>query len=139
MGLHRLRILMKRLRYTCEFFREAFPGPDPDHGPPIGSYIKALVRFQDCLGEHQDAMVAMARIETLAHELVTGGSLPVEALLDLGAFIQVQREIARERRGKLAKLWADFDRKAVRSLLPAAAPRRDEPGRRRETSMGEPS
>jgi CHAD domain-containing protein len=133
-SLHRLRILMKRLRYTCEFFREAFPGPDPDQPPPLAGYIKALVRFQDCLGEHQDAMVAMARIDSLARELVAGGSLPVEALLDLGAFIQVQREIARERRGKLAKLWSEFDRPGVRRLLPGEASKEMTPSGRSETS-----
>ena len=67
--LHRLRILFKRLRYACEFFSEAFL--DPVSGAdPLADYIRAMTRFQDCLGEHQDAVMAMARIQGLATEAV---------------------------------------------------------------------
>jgi CHAD domain-containing protein len=114
--LHRLRILFKRLRYACEFFREAFV--DPVSGAdPLAEYIQAMVRFQDCLGEHQDAVMAMARIQELAKELVQRGALAPERVLDLGALIQVQREIVRDRRGRLAKLWSRFDRRSVRKRL----------------------
>ena len=114
--LHRLRILFKRLRYACEFFREAFA--DPVSGSdPLSNYIQAMVRFQDCLGEYQDAVTAMARIQGLAKEAVESGALFPERLLDLGALIQVQREIARDRRGRLAKLWSRFDRRSVRTRL----------------------
>ena len=116
--LHRLRILFKRLRYASEFFREAFA--DPASGrDPLADYIEAMVRFQDCLGEHQDAVVAMTRIQNLATDMVQRGGLAPERLLDLGGLIQVQREIARERRGRLAKLWARFDRPSVRKRLAA--------------------
>ena len=116
--LHRLRILFKRLRYACEFFREAFT--DPASGSnPLADYIQAMVRFQDCLGEHQDAVVAMVRIQELVTEMVERGALAPERLLDLGGLIQVQREIARDRRGRLAKLWAKFDRRSVRRRLAA--------------------
>jgi CHAD domain-containing protein len=116
--LHRLRILFKRLRYTCEFFREAFA--DPASGAdPLREYIEAMVQFQDCLGEHQDAVIAMARIRGLGQDLVSHGGLAPEQLLDLGGLIQVQREIARDRRGRLAKLWARFDRRSVRKRLEA--------------------
>jgi len=116
--LHRLRILFKRLRYACEFFREAFtdPGSDSD---PLADYILAMVRFQDCLGEHQDAVVAMARIQELAKDMVERGALAPERLLDLGSLIQVQREIVRDRRSRLGKLWAQFDRRSVRRRLAA--------------------
>lgn len=114
--LHRLRILVKRLRYACEFFQEAFV--DPISGAdPLSGYIEALVKFQDCLGEHQDAVTAMVRIRALAEEAIQRGTLAPERLLELGALIQVQREIARDRRGRLAKLWSRFDRRSVRSRL----------------------
>jgi CHAD domain-containing protein len=116
--LHRLRILFKRLRYASEFFREAFADPASDTDP-LADYIQAMVRFQDCLGEHQDAVVAMARIQELVTEMVERGALAPERLLDLGGLIQVQREIARDRRGRLAKLWAKFDRRSVRRRLAA--------------------
>lgn len=114
--LHRLRILCKRLRYTCEFFREAFC--DPTSGKDaLADYIRAMVRFQDCLGEHQDAVVAMARIQDLANDMVRRGASSPDQLLNLGGLIQVQREIARKRRGRLRKLWARFDRRSVRESL----------------------
>ncbi len=114
--LHRLRILFKRLRYACEFFRDAFA--DPVSGSdPLADYLRTMVRFQDCLGEHQDAVTAMARIQDLAREAVQHGTLAPEQLLDLGSLIQVQREIARDRRGRLARLWSRFDRRSVRRPL----------------------
>ena len=114
--LHRLRILFKRLRYTCEFFREAFC--DPISGEDaLADYVRAMVRFQDCLGEHQDAVVAMARIQDLAKDMVRRGALSPDQLLNLGGLIQVQREIAQDRRRRLRKLWARFDRRSVRRRL----------------------
>jgi CHAD domain-containing protein len=116
--LHRLRILFKRLRYTCEFFREAFAGPTSDQDP-LASYIEAMVRFQDCLGEHQDAVVAIGRIQELANDMVLGGTLSPHQLLNLGSLIQMQREIAKDRRDRLAKLWTRFDKRSVRKRLAA--------------------
>ena len=116
--LHRLRILCKRLRYACEFFREAFG--DPASGAdPLADYIRTMVRFQDCLGEHQDAVTAIGRIQDLANEMVQHEQVGPEALLQLGGLIQVQRDIARKRRGRLIKLWARFDRRSVRKHLKA--------------------
>ena len=109
-ALHRLRILFKRLRYASEFFAPAMGGR-------LDPLIRAMVKFQDCLGEHQDAAVAAQKIDTLAREMAAGGSLPVEALLDLGSLIQVQREIAMDRRARLADLWRKFDRASVRRCL----------------------
>ncbi len=134
--LHRLRILCKRLRYTCEFFREAFVQPATGEDP-LADYIEAMVRFQDCLGAHQDAVVAMGRIQDLATNMVQRGGLPPERLLDLGGLIQVQREIAHERRGRLAKLWSRFDRRSVRKRLAALeveAPRAPKAGETSESA-----
>jgi CHAD domain-containing protein len=116
--LHRLRILFKRLRYTCEFFWEAFLNPAADTNP-LADYIAAMVRFQDCLGEYQDAVVAIRRIQDLANDMVQRAEVAAERFLDLGALIQVQREIEHDRRGRLAKLWARFDRPSVRKRLAA--------------------
>lgn len=116
--LHRLRILFKRLRYTCEFFREAFV--DPTSGKDLlADYVQAMVRFQDCLGAHQDAVVAMARIQELATDMVRRGALAPDRLMDMGGLLQVQREIARKRRGRLRKLWARFDKASMRKYVRA--------------------
>jgi CHAD domain-containing protein len=126
--LHRLRILCKRLRYACEFFREAFG--DPASGAdPLADYIRTMVRFQDCLGEHQDAVTAIGRIQDLAKEMVQHEQVGPEALLQLGGLIQVQRDIARKRRGRLVKLWARFDRRSVRKQLGALKATPPTPGR----------
>lgn len=113
-ALHRLRILFKRLRYASEFFAPAM-------GKRLEPLLLAMAKFQDCLGEHQDAVVAAARVEGLAREMAARGDLPLEALLDLGGLIQVQREIARERRERLAGLWKKFDRGSVRRCLAGEA------------------
>jgi CHAD domain-containing protein len=52
---HRLRIDVKRLRYTLEFFREALE-------PEAGEAIEALKVLQDYFGDLQDAVVASAHI-----------------------------------------------------------------------------
>jgi CHAD domain-containing protein len=119
--LHRLRILFKRLRYASEFFREAFDDLEP--------FIRAMVRFQDCLGEHQDAVVAMGRIRSLAAESADQGKIPPEALLDLGALLQVQREIAADRRLGLQALWEKFDRPSVRRIPKALGAKAGTEGR----------
>jgi CHAD domain-containing protein len=120
--LHRLRILCKRLRYACEFFREAFA--DPASGKdPVADFIESMVRFQDCLGEHQDAVVAIGRIQELADAMVQRGALSPARLLDLGSLIQVQREIANQRRDLLLTLWRRFDKRSVRNHLTELEPR----------------
>jgi CHAD domain-containing protein len=120
-ALHRLRILFKRLRYACEFFAPAI-------GKRLDPLLEAMAKFQDCLGEHQDAVVAAARVDLLAREMAARGDLPLQALLDLGGLIQVQREIASERRARLAGLWKKFDRGSVRRALGPGAGTKEERG-----------
>ncbi len=55
---HRLRIALKKLRYTAEFFAPLYPQD------AVGPFIKRLSQMQDILGLLQD--VAVAR-NTLAH------------------------------------------------------------------------
>jgi hypothetical protein len=96
-----------------------------------------MTRFQDCLGEHQDAVTAMARIQGLAAAAVRRSALAPERFLELGALIQVQREIARDRRARLARLWSRFDRRSVRPCLGGlggAAPQNASAGDRSATA-----
>ncbi len=55
---HRLRIRCKALRYAIEPHRELY-------GKPAKRMIRALVRLQDLLGEHQDAEVGIERLHAL--------------------------------------------------------------------------
>lgn len=49
--LHRLRIHLKKLRYTCEFFTPLFP---------LKACIDSTKEVQDILGEHQDAITGIS-------------------------------------------------------------------------------
>jgi CHAD domain-containing protein len=95
--LHELRILFKGLRYTCEFFIELLTEDER-------KLIRALVELQDCLGEHQDAVVAQAELEALIARRVAARAGAVE-LLALGGLVQVQRERRAERRAAFDALW----------------------------------
>ena len=55
---HRLRIDVKRLRYTLEFFRSVL-------GPEAGDAIEVLKKLQDTFGDLQDAVVAANHLQTL--------------------------------------------------------------------------
>ena len=57
-GLHSLRIEVKRLRYTLEFFV-------PFAGEWADGVVASLVQFQDKLGAHQDAVVAAEHLRAL--------------------------------------------------------------------------
>jgi len=95
--LHRIRILFKRLRYMCEFFR-------PLLGDDGAALIEAFVGFQDCLGLHQDAATALRMLSGLLAE--TPPDLRSEEfLLSVGAMLQVQRDIQRAQRERFARRW----------------------------------
>jgi len=96
--LHRVRILFKRLRYTCEFFR-FLPGAD------LGSLIGAFVAYQDCLGLHQDAATAVRLLTEMLGE-VPAEDRSEELLLSMGAMLQVQRDIQRTQRQKFCRKWS---------------------------------
>jgi CHAD domain-containing protein len=95
--LHRVRILFKRLRYMCEFFR-------PLLGNDAGSLIGAFVGYQDCLGLHQDATTALTMLSE-AREDVPHGERSEGFLLSMGAMLQVQRDIQSAQREIFARRW----------------------------------
>jgi CHAD domain-containing protein len=94
--LHALRILFKRLRYTCEFFRPLF-------SREIGGLIGTCVAYQDCLGALQNSAVALALLQGIAEESSSEASPGF--LLALGALIQLQRDLRRAQRGEFLGLW----------------------------------
>ncbi|MEZ5597608.1 MAG: CHAD domain-containing protein [Pseudomonadales bacterium] len=88
--LHRLRILVKHLRYALEIFAPALEGR-------ALRLAATLRRLQDRLGAHQDACVAVARTGQLAQQVPMGPH--ARELLVLLGRMQRQREIdARELR-----------------------------------------
>lgn len=96
--LHALRIDLKRLRYTLEFFREPLSAenraaPDPKE------LIAPLVTLQDCLGGMQDAVVAQhALTEIITRELqsaVAGDEFAFRSVLRYHAYLHSQIESLR--------------------------------------------
>ncbi|MGH3431991.1 MAG: CHAD domain-containing protein [Thermocrispum sp.] len=61
--LHALRIRGKRLRYAAE---TAKPAADKARRRQLAALVTACKKLQDTLGEHQDAVVAAAKIRELA-------------------------------------------------------------------------
>jgi len=72
-GLHRLRLISKRLRYTLELFRPCYP-------PALEERIAALKSVQELLGDINDAVVTAHLIEEM-----TGSARMKAYLEDLAA------------------------------------------------------
>jgi CHAD domain-containing protein len=99
--MHRVRIAAKRARYALEFFAPALP-LEARRG------VRRLVRLQDTLGAHHDAVVAVARIEALAQAVQRAGA-SLEILLALGglrrAALERQRAQHAEFVARAPRLW----------------------------------
>ena len=80
--LHVLRKRCRRLRYALEFVAPLYPGA-------TDGLVKRLVRLQDLLGGHQDAVVAIGRLHDLA---VTSDNLPRETVFAMGRLAERRRE-----------------------------------------------
>lgn len=109
--LHAIRIAGKRARYALEFFAELLDGD-------LRVHLKELVALQDCLGAHQDAVVAMARLGDLARRSAAAGAPPVE-LATIAALLRLEREAMAARRREFAELGPrlfDLARSIARSL-----------------------
>jgi len=104
--LHDLRILCKRLRYTCEFFRDLY-------GKGMRRFVKSVVELQDLLGAHQDACVAGDTLRASAEKLRVGKP-SVRLALVLGQLIGAQDRAAATSRKGFHEAWREFDRKRNR-------------------------
>ncbi|MBN1774690.1 MAG: CHAD domain-containing protein [Deltaproteobacteria bacterium] len=109
--LHRLRVTVRRLRYTCEYFVDLF-------GDEVRKLIAACVAVQDVLGAHQDATVALELLHRLSEERIEAGDARPEELIVLGALLQVRREDATIRRDAAVPAWKALLRRA--KFVPAA-------------------
>ncbi|MHC4471790.1 MAG: CYTH and CHAD domain-containing protein, partial [Planctomycetota bacterium] len=108
--LHRLRIICKRLRYTCEFFRDLY-------GKPMRRFIRSVVLLQDLLGAHQDACVAGETLRGFALALPSGRKEGVRTALALGQLVGAQDLAAADSRAGFREAWRTFDRKSVRRSM----------------------
>jgi CHAD domain-containing protein len=101
--LHRVRIKAKRARYAAEL-------AEPASGKPVARFVKSAKKFQDVVGDHQDAVVAEERLRVLAPKLDSG-----DAVLAAGRVIERQRERRRAAREALPKVWAKLERSGRRA------------------------
>ena len=105
---HRVRIAAKRARYAAEAVSPVF-------GAPAQRFARELVRVQDVLGEHQDAVVAVQELRALAQRPRLG----VGPAFTLGVLAARQQEAAAAARGAFADVWADVRRSRHRRWLTA--------------------
>jgi hypothetical protein len=101
---HGLRIRCKRLRYAVEFLSPLAPNESE-------AMIRRLVAVQDCLGEHQDAQVAMQRLRAMAEE-----DLPARAVFLLGRIDERYERQAEALRGEFPEVYAGIRGKAWDNL-----------------------
>ncbi len=96
-ALHRARIKGKRARYAAELAEASM-------GKPAARFIARAKEFQDVLGEHQDAIVAEAKIRDLAADA------PRDTALAAGRLIERERERRSGARAELPQVWKALKR-----------------------------
>ncbi|CAM00344.1 CHAD domain-containing protein [Saccharopolyspora erythraea NRRL 2338] len=99
--LHALRIRGKRLRYTAELAESALD---------VKPLLKAAKRFQDVLGEHQDACVAGQRLRDLLRALGDGADGTVAFVA--GRLVEREEARRRDRRAEWPAAWQDLSNAA---------------------------
>lgn len=115
-ALHRLRIDVKQLRYTLEFFTEVL-------GPETPGLIEPLVALQDHLGTLQDTVIASRAVsEFIAAQARHARRHGGEAGSPEGAGLYLNLLLTRllELRAGLPELWAPVMRPSYRAALAAA-------------------
>jgi CHAD domain-containing protein len=106
--LHRLRIAVKRLRYTLEFFEDLLPGD-------IADVITRLRMMQDLLGEIHDGFVTIPMLEHLL-ERGEGKEMSIGAQQSrllmgstaLRAYVALRRRELSELLGRFSREWRDM-------------------------------
>ncbi|MSP87266.1 MAG: CHAD domain-containing protein [Alphaproteobacteria bacterium] len=114
-ALHRLRIQLKKLRYTCEFFRDLFPNKSTK------AYIANLAKLQDVLGTLNDVEVARTLLDSLLKRVAgePGGPERAGELQNATGLVAGWHVHTADRRArKLDDLWQVF--KGTRPFWPPA-------------------
>ncbi len=111
---HKTRKLAKRARYTAEMIAPIL-GRSTAKG--IRRFIRATIRVQDTLGEHQDARVAGQEIATMlaAHPEDSEFARVARQLLD------TQNDAAQAARTRFFQEWDKLDRKKLRRWMKVAS------------------
>ncbi|ATU93344.1 hypothetical protein BLM14_18340 [Phyllobacterium zundukense] len=99
---HKLRILLKKLRYSAEFFLPLYAGRAPTR-----KYLKQLSRLQDGLGEANDIITARTLLSTIRQ---SADSPDVHRAI--GAVTGWQGHLELAGAGRLHDRWCKFKRTA---------------------------
>ena len=100
--LHALRIRGKRARYAAELAATAT-------GKRTTRFLKQAKRFQDVVGEHQDAVVAEEQLRALQ---ARAGR---DSAFGAGRLVERQRARREKSRGELPAAWERFERAGRRA------------------------
>jgi CHAD domain-containing protein len=97
--LHKLRIHGKRARYAAELAQRS-------RGAPATRFVKASTRLQDVLGEHQDAAVAIDRLQLLARIAESRG-----AAFTAGRLTEREEQRKLQARRDLHQVWKRVEKR----------------------------
>jgi CHAD domain-containing protein len=101
--LHAVRIRGKRSRYAAELAEGVV-------GKPARRFVRDAKRFQDVIGEHQDAVVAEERLRGLLE-----GAAGQWAYFAAGRLVERERERRRRARAELPGVWERLERSGKRA------------------------
>jgi CHAD domain-containing protein len=101
-AFHRLRIRLKRVRYSFEMF-------DAISGKQTSRALKRLKRMQEILGEQQDLVTTAAWMRQFARQPTLTG----DTLLAAGAMLQLTTERRAEVAAEAFRRWQKFQHSAV--------------------------
>ncbi len=113
--VHELRIDCKKLRYALEFFRDLYPADE------VRRLVKSMKGLQDLLGAFNDASVQQ---EALLAWLDAHPSVPVRSAAAIGALYQALHGEQLALRGRVERVFAEFDSSALPAIFKALTGRR---------------
>ena len=102
---HRVRIAAKRARYAAEAVEPAF-------GKSAARFARQVVRIQDVLGEHQDAVTAQETLRRLAQS-PSGKTVGFTC----GLLYALEEQRASDSRAEFEALWPEVARRRYRGWL----------------------
>jgi CHAD domain-containing protein len=97
--LHRVRIRTKRARYAAELAA-------PVVGKRARQFVESAMRFQDVIGEHQDAVSGIER-----SRLVVAETNSPEVAFAAGILVERLERQRRRARRALSEAWTAFERR----------------------------
>jgi CHAD domain-containing protein len=99
--LHRLRISIKKLRYTCEFFKPVISERMP-------RFIKKTIQLQDLLGIVQDALTSLRMMFSIISEMKLNAVSRQNLRQALHPWVDLKHASLKEAHKNFFKKWKKF-------------------------------